>query len=129
MIRYAKSDGDKARNKSYQETSHADKVYYGDSPEQAQDYHYAPGKILAFVDMGQGQTSAVVMCCAFKHIHSSVITNHWKLEFADKQCKVPQVLLIDVNAIVRHCCMMPENKKAHGFHELWEKERWADEFT
>jgi hypothetical protein len=49
MIRYEKSDAEKARNKSYQERSHADEVFYGDSPEVAKDHHYAPGKILAFV--------------------------------------------------------------------------------
>jgi hypothetical protein len=52
MIRYAKSAAEKARNKSYQERSHADEVFYGDSPDVAKDHHYAPGKILAFVEGG-----------------------------------------------------------------------------
>jgi hypothetical protein len=25
--------------------------------------------------------------------------------------------------------MLPENKDAHGYHEIWEKERWAKEFV
>jgi hypothetical protein len=37
-------------------------------------------------------------------------------------------MLVDVNAIVRHCLMLPENKEAHGYHEIWEKDRWAKEF-
>jgi hypothetical protein len=37
--------------------------------------------------------------------------------------------LIDVNAIVRHCCMLPKNKEANGYHEIWEKDRWAKEFV
>jgi hypothetical protein len=40
----------------------------------------------------------------------------------------PYVLLIDVDAIVRHCLMIPENDEAHGYHEIWDKERWASEF-
>jgi hypothetical protein len=40
----------------------------------------------------------------------------------------PYVLLMDVEAIFRHCLMIPENKDAgHGYHEVWEKERWAKE--
>jgi hypothetical protein len=25
--------------------------------------------------------------------------------------------------------MLPENKDVHGYHEIWEKERWAKEFV
>jgi hypothetical protein len=39
------------------------------------------------------------------------------------------VLLMDVEAIVRHCLMIPKNKDGHGYHEVWEKERWAKEFV
>jgi hypothetical protein len=129
MIRYEKSDAEKARNKSYQERSHADEVFYGDSPEVAKDHHYAPGKILAFLDGGNDTIYAVVMCCAFQHVRSGTFTTHWKIEYLDNRHTRPYITLIDVNAIVRHCCMLPENKEANGYHEIWEKERWAKEFV
>jgi hypothetical protein len=129
MIRFEKSDLDKARNKTYKEASHDDAVYSGDTPDIAADHHYAPGKILAFVDEGGGTISAVVMCCEFKHVRSGVFSTHWKVEYLDNQRTRPCIMLIDVNAIVRHCLMLPENNEAHGYHEIWEKDRWAKEFV
>ena len=129
MIRYEKSDLDKARNKTYQEASHTDAVFHGDTPEIASEHHYAPGKILAFVDTGANQISAVVLCCAFRHIRSGVFSTYWKVEYVDAQRTRPCIMLIDVNAIVRHCLMVPENKEEHGYHEIWERERWATEFV
>jgi hypothetical protein len=70
MIRYEKSDAKKERNKLYQERYHADEVYHGDSPEVAKDHHYAPGKILAFLDDGNDTIYYVVMCFAFQHVRS-----------------------------------------------------------
>ena len=35
----------------------------------------------------------------------------------------------EYSSIVRHCCMLPENKEAYSYHEFWEKERWAKEFV
>jgi hypothetical protein len=128
MIRYEKSESDKARSKSYQETSHADEVFHGDSPEVAANHHYGPSKILAFVDGVDGNIYAVVMCCAFRHVRSGIFTTHWKIEYLDNRRTRPYVTLIDVNAIVRRCCMLPENKEANGYHEIWEKDRWAKEF-
>lgn len=129
MFRYEKSDNDKARNKTYREESHTDAVFAGDDPATSDDHHYAPGKILAFVEADNGQLLAVVLCCAFKHVRSSVFTTHWKVEYVDAATTRPMVLLLDVNAIVRHCCMVPENSEAHGYHEIWDKDRWAREFV
>jgi hypothetical protein len=129
MFRYEKSDHDKARNKTYLEESHTDAVFTGDDPATADDHHYAPGKILAFVEADNGQLLAVVLCCAFKHVRSSVFTTHWKVEYVDAATTRPMVVLLDVNAIVRHCCMVPETSEAHEYHEIWDKDRWAREFV
>lgn len=129
MFRYAKSELDIARNRTYQEASHTDAVFYGDPPEIARDHHYAPGKILAFVNTGDDHISAVVLCCAFRHIRSGVFSTHWKIEYKDAQRKRPCIMLMDVNAIVRHCLMVPESAACHAYHEIWEKERWASEFV
>ena len=133
MIRYVKEGNANAQDRSYFDPD--DEVYYGDDVAVASNYHYAPGKILAFVrddnddHTDDDQLYAVVMCCAYKHSRSGVFSTYWKLEFTDTRCTKPVVLFIDVNAIVRHWCMIPENDQAHGFHEIWERERWAKEFS
>jgi hypothetical protein len=57
-----------------------------------------------------------------------VFTTHWKVSFVDKAYTKPLITLVNVNAIVCHCLMTPENDDAHGFHEVWSRECWADEF-
>jgi hypothetical protein len=111
------------------EVTHDDEVYHGDPPEVAQKHHYAPGKILCFVEEDKKPLMAVVLCCAFKHVRSGVFATHWKVEYLDAASTKPYVSLMDVGAIVRHCLMIPENKEGHGYHEVWEKERWAKEFV
>jgi hypothetical protein len=49
MFRYGKSERDAAHRKSYMETTHDDEVFHGDPPTIAHTHHYAPGKILCFV--------------------------------------------------------------------------------
>jgi hypothetical protein len=103
---------------------HADKVFHGDPPEIATKHHYAPGKIVCFVQVDSATLKAVVLCCAFKHVKSSVFSNHWKVEYVDALNTRPYyVPLIDVDAIFPHCLMIPENNEA-----IWDKERWANEF-
>jgi hypothetical protein len=73
----------------------------------------------------QNVASCSALCCAFKHVRSGVFATHWKVEYQDARRTKPYVLLMDVDAIVRHCLMIPENDEGHGYHEAWEKERWA----
>ena len=40
----------------------------------------------------------------------------------------PYIALLDTDTIVCQCLMIPENETASGYHEIWDKERWADEF-
>jgi hypothetical protein len=91
-------------------------------------HHYAPGKILGFIDNLEGGCSAIVLCCEYVHKRSGVFSTYWKLEFLDKANKRPYIQLIDTESIVRHCLMIPENDENCGFHEIWDKERWAEEF-
>jgi hypothetical protein len=101
MFRNEKTDANMARNKSYQEESHDDEVFFaGDDTETAKNHHYALGKILAFVEEDDGTVFLVVLlCCAFKHVRSSMFTTYWKVEYQDAAMKRPCVLLLDVNAI------------------------------
>ena len=129
MFRYAKSDRDLATNKSYRERSHADEVYFGDNPETESEYHYAPGKLCAFVEMPDETIKAVVLCCSFEHVRSGVFSTYWKIEYVNNAKTVPYYALLDVDAIVRHVLMIPENNLEHAFHEIWDRDRWANEFV
>jgi hypothetical protein len=101
MYRYEKSAQDVAcGGKSYMEVTHDDEVYHGDPPDIAQKHHYAPGKILCFVDEDKKSLMAVVLCCAFKHVKSGVFATHWKVKYLDAGTTKPYVLLMDVEAIV-----------------------------
>jgi hypothetical protein len=111
------------------EVTHDDEVYHGDPPDIAHKHHYAPGKIMCFVEKDNKPLMAVVLCCAFRHVRSGVFATHWKVEYQDAGMTKPYGLLMDVEAIVRHCLMIPENKDEHGYHKVWEKERWAKEFV
>jgi hypothetical protein len=129
MFRYEKSAQEVARGKSYMEVTHDNEVYHGDPPDIAHKHHDAPGMCLCFVEEDKKPLMAVVLCCAFIHVRSGVFATHWKVEHLDAGMTKPYVLLMDVEAIVRHCLMIPENNDGHGYHEVWEKERWAKEFV
>jgi hypothetical protein len=57
-----------------------------------------------------------------------VFSTHRKVNYADKACIKPLITLVNVDAIVRNCLMIPENDDLNGFHEVWSRERWADQF-
>ena len=105
-----------------------DKVYYSDNISNQNRYHYAPGKILAFYKSTDNEDSkiyAITQCCEYKHTTSSVISTRWKMEkFGDQ----PNIQMIDVDSIVRHVLMIPESDDNMYYHEIWDRERWADQF-
>ena len=116
-------------------------MHCGDDAAVAHHYTYAPGKILGFLVDRYPSTApakqnspafqnvqAVVMCCDSHHRKSSVFSTHWKIRYTDKACVKPMISLVSVDAIVRHCLMIPENNELNGFHEIWSRERWGDEF-
>ncbi len=132
MFRWAKEGGKKDKNRSTIDSC----VHYGDPASTAHRYTYAPGKILGFVFDGfpaatptLANVQAVVHCCDSVHGTSSVFTTHWKMNFHDKACTKPQIALVNVQSIVRHCLMIPEHDGCNGFHEVWARERWGDQFS
>jgi hypothetical protein len=129
IFRYENNAQDVARWKSYLEVTHDDEVYHGDPLDITHKYHYAPCKILCFVEEDNEPLMAVVLCCAFRHVRSAVFATHWKVEYQDAGMAKPYVLFMDVEAMVRHCSMIPENKDGHGYHKVYKKERWAKEFV
>ena len=127
MFRYEKSELDIRKNRDYRETSHVDKVHWGDDASDVFDFHYAPGKLLGFVTIDE-VTMVVVKQCSYRHISSGVFSTYWKIEYEDRNCTRPCINLMDMNAIVRHCCMVPEGKDDIGYHEVWDPKRWPDTF-
>jgi hypothetical protein len=77
---------------------------------------------MCFVQVPGKTLQAVVLCCALKYVRPGVIATHWKVEYQDARRTKPYVLLMDVDTIVCHCLMIPENDEGHGYHEVWEKE-------
>ena len=129
MFRYAKSEKDIVKNRSFIQTSHRDEIYYGDAEDTQSKYHYAPGKIKAFVMMPDGTTKAVAECCCFEHVRSGVFSTYWKTEFANQARTSKYLLLLDTECLVRQMLMVPENEQGHAFHEIWDVERWSKEFV
>ena len=127
MFHYEKSEMDIRNNRDCRETSHTDEVHWGDDTPDVDNCHCAPGKILGFVKIDDANM-AVVKQCSYHHISSGVFSTYWKIEHEDKNCTRPCISLMDMNSIVRHCCMIPEGKDEIGCHEIWDPKHWPDMF-
>jgi hypothetical protein len=132
MIWWAKEGGQWAKNRSKEDVC----IHYRDDKATTTQFTYVPGKILGFVfDWNYAASAelenvqAVVLCCDASHSKSSVFTTHWKVSFVDKVYTKPLITLVNVNAILHHCLMIPENDNVHGFHEVWSREHWANHLT
>jgi hypothetical protein len=129
MFRWAK-EGTRSKNKSKEDSC----VHYGDDEDITDQYTYVPGAILGFMEVPvpsfpqQSVTKAIVVCCDSEYRKSSVFSTYWKVLYSDKAMTIPMIRLVDPNAIVRHTLMIPENDDWNGFHEIWARERWANEF-
>ena len=128
MCRFEKSDQDKKRKVDYKAKNHLDEVYFGDDVKNANDYHYAPVKILAFT-MIDGEAMLIGMCCHYQHKRSSTITTQWRVEHYGKSIRRPYVTLIHTDSIVRHCLMIPADNCNKVYQEVWSRELWAKEFA
>ena len=126
MFCFAKEDGD---NKDGHAATFPDNVHFGDDDETANHWHYAPGKILAFVQHEDDSVDAIVLGCHYHHKQSSPISMHWTIQYEDARLQKPYVNYISVDSIVRHCLMIPENDELNGYHEIWERELWAESFV
>ncbi len=109
-------------------------VEYLDNPSVSLTHDYAPGQILAFVVCpveivnGSHIILAVVSTCKFIHTKGSVFTTIWEQDYDDTKKTVPSLVLVNVDCIVRHCLMIPIDDAQSCFMEIWNRERWADEF-
>jgi hypothetical protein len=74
---------------------------------------------------------AVVATCDYSHSRESVFSTKWQKSYvyhANHQ-KTPNIELVDTNAIVRHCLMVPDNVIQSSYHEIWSQELWGDQFN
>ena len=116
---------------------------YGDDPTIAREHLYAPGKILGFVCPTPinwisdtetpivGGVMAVVSTCDFSHTRESVFSTTWKQSYVYHAGgrKTPNLQLVDPDAIVRHCLMVPDDDRHCSYHEIWSQELWGNEFN
>ena len=74
------------------------------------------------------QLHVVVEPCGLAYAKSSVFTSQWELE--EDGNGQHTALLVTPDSIVRHCLMIPYSVDEDNttFHEVWQRERWADEF-
>ena len=124
MFRWRKEQRAGRRNRS----TYAVDVAYMDGDVDQDMYDYAPAKILGFVKVGNA-LSCIVRPCGISYTKSSVFSTKWSLAFWDRGGKNPMINVVSVDSIVRHCLMIPiEGEDSVAFHEIYERERWANEF-
>ena len=105
---------------------------YGDNDTIAANHLYAPGQILGFVEAADGcGVSIVVSTCDFSHSKGSVFSTEWKRSYVYHvgQPKTHNICLVDVDAIVRHCLMVPHDESESIYHEIWCQELWGKAFN
>ena len=61
MFRYEKSEYDIQNNIDYKHTDILDEVHYLDNIANSSDYHYAPGKILGFIQLNDDNIYATTL--------------------------------------------------------------------
>jgi hypothetical protein len=104
-------------------------VHYGDMDYVPGKYVYTPCRIKMFA-MLDLEPIALVSSCDTKCVKSSVFSTYWKMSYENNQCTRVSKFIVEPSSFVRHTLMIPENndQDCGGFHEIWCKARWANEF-
>jgi hypothetical protein len=124
MFRWDKEERQSRRNRS----THAVDVAHMDAGATDGEYDYAPAKLMGFVEI-ENEIMCIVRPCSTNYTKSSVFTTQWELAFWDRKKREPMICLVSVDAIVRHCLMIPrDGPESNVYHEVWERKLWADEF-
>jgi hypothetical protein len=138
MLRWARED-----NQQYAGDPEC-QAEYGDDPTIAIKHLYAPGQILGFVcptlvnwindhltPKIDGVILAMMSTCDFSHARESVFSTKWKQSYVShaENHKRPNIQLVEVNGIVRHCLMVPHEESHSSYHEIiWSQELWGNKF-
>ena len=137
MLRWARED-----NQRYAADTDC-QAAYGDDETISMQHLYSPGQILGFVcptpvdwtsddeTPVTGGVMAVVSTCDFSHSRGSVFSTKWQQSYVYHagNRKTPNIQLVDPNAIVRHCLMLPDTDAHSMYHEIWSQELWGNEFN
>jgi hypothetical protein len=138
MLRWAREDNQRYAGDADCQAS------YGDNEATAREHLYAPGKILGFVTLTpvdwNGETNsallggvmAFVSTCDFSHSRESVFSTKWQQSYVYHITgirKTPNIQLVNVNAIVRHCLIVPHEGDQSSFHQIWCQELWGNAFN
>jgi hypothetical protein len=138
MLRWAREDNQRyAGDPEWQ-------AAYGDDPTIAIKHLYALGQLLGFVCPTPvdwindhltpeivGVILTAVSTCDFSHTRESVFSTKWKQSYVYRagNHKRPNIQLVDVNAILRHCLMVPHEESHSSYHEIWSQELWGNKLN
>lgn len=125
MLRWEKEEGDV---RPYNQSTYDSCVHYGDSVDNTHDYIYAPGEIYCFCENTDKEVMVVVWSCGSYYSKSSVFSTKWKRGYLDRANTIPLYELVNTSAIVRPCLMVPESADRTVYHEVWDMDRWSDQF-
>jgi hypothetical protein len=137
MLRWAREDNVHYAGKA---DCHAS---FGDEETIAKQHLYSPGRLLGFVcptpldwtedkeTLAMDDIMAVVSTCDYSHYRGSVFSTKWQQSYVYEsgKPKTPNIQLVDPDAIVRHCLMVPDNDTHCSYHEVWNQELWGNEFN
>jgi hypothetical protein len=137
MLRWAREDNQRHAGDADCQAS------FGDDATISMQHLYSPGQILGFVcptptDWTEDQATpvldgimAVVSTCDFSHSRGSVFSTKWQQSYVYHATnhKTHNIQLVDPDAIVRHCLMVPDNDTHASYHEIWNRELWGNEFN
>ena len=127
MIRW-EGDGSGIQGNMLRNQCHID---YLDEDKEGGQYLYCPGQILCFVHGEADGYKAVVKCCEYRCTKGSVFSNSWKQAYIypSRNVKLPYICEVDVQALVRHLLMVPNNSQGETYHEIWDRKLWSHEFN
>ena len=113
-------------------------VGYGDNPTIQKKHVYAPGQLLGIVAEADhngkpidNTSIAIARACGFQARKDSIFTTRWKQEYVytnGRRSKQLSIVGVDLNAVVRHCLVIPYSDASDEYIEVWSKELWADQF-
>jgi hypothetical protein len=108
---------------------------YGDNEATVREHLYAPGKILGFVTPmpvdWNGETDSALLDGVMAVVSTCDFSTKWQQSYVyhTGSRKTPNIQLVDVNATVRHCLIVPHEGDQSSFHKIWCQELWGNKFN
>ena len=127
MIQYERTPQDNRQNKNEAKINH---LAFGMDQPNYDDYYYVPGRICGFVKQNDKVMAFVKVLKENSCKRLSVLTVKW-------DSGLDSAILVDVNAFVGHCLIMPRDeidtstsfsKMNNGWMQILHPDLWADKF-